>query len=328
MATQTQRHTKLIRLIVLGEGQRGVGELAELLGVSEKTVRRDLASLRELGLPIQDRVTAHGRKTFDISRDAIPQIRFSYDEAFALLLCQAYTSIYDGTSLGESAQAAFEKVLVALGPLEKRYLDRMLPRVHQSIVGGNYRQHNDILEAITLGIEESRATFITYHSAGSTEPVTYDIHPYAIAEHRGSLYVVGFSCHRNAVRTWKVDRMLDAAVTEVPFNQPREFDAAAHFAGAFSIVTGNEPVTVRIRFTGTATRYVQEKRMHSTQRNIENTDGTVEATFHLTSTFEIKSWILSFGSAAEVLEPDSLRQEIHQELTASLRMYVPEQVTE
>ncbi len=166
--------------------------------------------MRELGIPIQDRVSAHGRKTFDIPRDAIPRIKFTYDEALALLLCQAQASVYEGTSLRESSQTAFEKIHVALGPLEKKYLDRMLPRLHRSVVGGDYHSHNDVIEALTLGIEDSRATFITYHRANSTEPVTYDIHPYALAEHCGNLYVVGFSCHHDEIRTWKIDRMLDA----------------------------------------------------------------------------------------------------------------------
>ena len=38
-------------------------------------------------------------------------------------------------------------------------------------------------------------------------------------------------------------------------------------------------------------------------------------------TAELRSWILSFGSGAEVLEPESLRNEVAMELAAAIRRY-------
>jgi len=321
MATQTQRHPKLLRRIALGDGSQTVDTLAEALSVSAKTVRRDITAMRSLGIPIEECTKAHGQKTYRIANEAIPQINFAFDEALALMLCQSSAIVYQGTAIGEAAENAFEKILAALGPLQRDYLARMLPRIHQSHVGGDYTGHNEIVEALTIGIEESRATFITYTSARSTEPVTYDIHPYGIAQHRGTLYVVGFSCHHDEIRMWKVDRMLDAAVTEVPFSRPRDFDLENHFAGAFAVVTGDQKVTVRVRFTGTAVRYVQEKQMHPSQAVTVHADGTATAQFDLTSTLEIKSYILSFGASAEVLSPTTLRMEIREELQQAINLY-------
>jgi len=321
MATQSDRHSKLVRLIILSDGDQDVDSLATQLSISVKTIRRDIAAIRKVGLPIEERTSEHGRKTYWLRRDAIPQIKFNYDEAFALMICQHAAEPFVGTSLGEAAANAFEKIRVAFGPVEKRYLDQMLPRVHRSFVGGDYTDHSEVLDAVSIGIEESRATFIVYHSARSTEPVTYDIHPYALAEHRGTLYVVGFSCHHNEIRTWKIDRMLEAEATQVPFSRPKEFDVKQHLRGAFAIVSGNTPVAVTVRFTGSAARYVQEKRMHPSQKIGAHSGATVDVTFDLTSTLEIKSWILSFGSSAEVLSPESLRDEIKQELQSASSLY-------
>ncbi len=321
MPRQAERHPRLLRLLSIGTGEVGVESLARELGVSIKTIRRDVAAMQALGVAIEEQTHAHGRKTYRLSKQAVRQIKFNYDEALSLILCQASASAFDGTPLGEAAGSGFEKIRAALGPLEQDYVERMLPRIHRSRVGSDYSGHGEIVEALTLGIEESRATFVTYHSARSTEPVTYDIHPYGLAEHRGTLYVVGYSCHRERVQTWKVDRMLDAEVTKVPFTRPRDFDMREHFEGAFAVVAGNQPVRVRVRFTGTAARYVNEKRMHASQQVIVQSDGTAEVTFDLSSTFEIKSWILSFGSAAIVLEPETLRVEIQQELGSAILAY-------
>ena len=323
MPTRSERHPKLLRLIVLGDGTADAESLASALQVSTKTVRRDIAALRQLGFAIEPRHTAQGRKTYWLAQEALANVKFTYDEAFALMLCRDGGRVFAGTPIGDAAENGFEKVSVALGPVERSYLDRMMPRVRRHTVGGDYSAHGPVVDALTLGIEDSKATFITYRSARSTEPVTYDIHPYGMVEHRGTLYVVGYSCHHEAIRTWKVDRMLSAEVTEFPFRRPPDFDLDAHFRGAFAIVTGDKAVRVRVRFTGTAARYVQEKRMHPSQSVTLDDEGTAEVTFELTSTLEIRSWILSFGPAAEVLEPQALREEIRQDLRTALAHYAP-----
>ncbi len=328
MAIRAERHPRLLLHIANGDGVQGVESLANSLGVSVKTLRRDLASLRDLGVPIEERIGPHGQKTFWLAKEALPQIKFNYDEALALMLCRSSLESLRGTLIGNSIETAFEKIQGAIGPFEVKYLNKMLPRIHTTSTGGQYATQSDVIDALTCGIEDSRATFITYQSIRSTEPVTYDIHPYGFVEHRGTLYVVGFSCPNERVQLWKVDRMLDAEATDVPFSRPLDFDVQAYFEGAFAVVAGQESHAIRIRFTGSAARYVQEKRMHASQHVELAADGAAIVTFELTSTFEIKSWILSFGSAAEVLAPESLRHEIQQDLTAALHTYASEQVNE
>ena len=120
--------------------------------------------------------------------------------------------------------------------------------------------------------------------------------------------------------------MLDAEATQVPFSRPKEFDVKQHFRGAFAVVSGITPVAVTVRFSGNAARYVQEKRMHPSQLTVAHSGATVDVTFDLTSTLEIKSWILSFGSSAEVLSPQSLHDEIKQDLQSASELYTGSQI--
>jgi predicted DNA-binding transcriptional regulator YafY len=53
---------------------------------------------------------------------------------------------------------------------------------------------------------------------------------------------------------------------------------------------------------------------HPSQSIAAQADGSVIVNFILSSLTEIKSWILSFGSSAEVLEPKEFRRAIQQEL--------------
>ena len=78
----------------------------------------------------------------------------------------------------------------------------------------------ELIDQLLVAIEDSRAVFITYQSERATEAVSYDVHPYGLIEHRGSLYLVGFSPSHDNVRIWKLDRMQDVDVTRVPFQRP------------------------------------------------------------------------------------------------------------
>ena len=93
-------------------------------------------------------------------------------------------------------------------------------------------------------------------------------------------------------------------------------------ASAFAVFKGDgEPVEVRVRFNSAAARYVQESRWHASQSLTPLPDGGVLAVFRVSGTEEIKRWILSFGSKAVILGPESLRREVVQELRDLAKAY-------
>ena len=158
-----------------------------------------------------------------------------------------------------------------------------------------------------VGIEDKRAVFITYQSLQATEPVTYDLYPYGLAYHRGSLYLIGFAPDHREIRHWKVDRIEAAELTPVHFNPPSDFDLHEHMAKSFGVFSGSGDVHVKVRFSPTVSRYVTESKWHSSQTLAPQKDGSLIAEFDLNHTEEIKRWIQSFGKHAVVIEPERLR---------------------
>ncbi|MCA9136254.1 MAG: helix-turn-helix domain-containing protein [Planctomycetales bacterium] len=98
MANQSDRRPRLLRLIVLDQGRATSQTLGERLGVSSRTVRRDIAALHKLGILIEERFDGDGNKTYWLSQSQLPQIHFLYDEAFALMLCRSAANVFTGTS--------------------------------------------------------------------------------------------------------------------------------------------------------------------------------------------------------------------------------------
>ncbi|HET6881639.1 MAG TPA: WYL domain-containing transcriptional regulator [Pirellulales bacterium] len=315
------RQWLIVKAIAAAGGAATIKTLVERAGKSEKTIRRDLALLRKVGFPIVETSGDFGRKTFALENGELPRLDLCYDEALALFFCRRAVLPLAGTMFWQSADNAFTKIKASLGRRAADYLDRMFSRVYHTQIGGDYAGKSELIDRLLVAVEECRVAFITYHSSRSSEPLTYPIEPYGLIAHRGSLYVVGHSQQHNEVRHWKVDRLESVTVERFPFERPADFDLERHLAGSLGIYHGRQSVRVRVRFTPAAARYLREKRMHASQRITRQRDGGAIVEWTLTSTVEARSFILSFGSSAEVLEPAALRAEIAAEVAALAEKY-------
>jgi proteasome accessory factor B len=77
----------LLRLLSSRRFGLTVREIHDELGVSEKTVRRDLETFVEAGFPLEEIPQDHGRKAWRLASDRNqPGLSFAYDEALALYL--------------------------------------------------------------------------------------------------------------------------------------------------------------------------------------------------------------------------------------------------
>lgn len=297
-----------------------IKELAEEMAVGEKTVRRDLETFLTVGFPLEETVGRFGRKTYRLDpAKTQPGLAFAFDEAVALYLGRRFLEPLSGTVFWDAARRAFQKVRACLGLSALIYLDKFAAAFHQTTFGlADYSQQAELIDQLVQAIEERRIVLLTYQSLRSTEPTTYDVYPYGLTYHRSALYLVGHSPDHEAVRHWKVNRISEIELNDLRFNPPQDFDLQTHFAKSFGIFDGQGDVHVKIRFAPPVVRYVEESRWHPSQRLTRHKDGALTAEFDLSSTEEVKSWILSFGQHAVVEEPEELRAEIRNELRTLL----------
>lgn len=350
------RQWLLLRILSARRYGATLKEMAVEMQVSEKTIRRDLETFVTAGFPLLETVGEFGRKLWHLDADKVqPGMTFAFDEALALYLGRHLLEPLAGTPFWDAAQRAFKKVRASLGESALKYVERFADTFRQTAFGRHdYADKSAVIDRLMIGIEDCRAVFITYQSLRATEPVTYDVYPYGLAYHRGSLYLVGRKVERapsrsprggnvaaaadsaaaagsdadadsdaDELRHWKVDRIVDAEATQFRFQRPAGFDLQQHLAGSFGIYHGDgaAEVRIRVRFTPAVARYVQESQWHASQKLTKEKDGSLLAEFHLADTAEIKRWLMSFGQHATVLEPKQLRQEIVAELKTLLAAY-------
>lgn len=320
------RHWLLLNSLSARRFGLSVRELAAELNVGDKTIRRDLELLQSVGFPLEETIGERGRKTWRLPGGANgqpPSISFAFDEALALYLGRRLLDPLTGTFLGQAAGRALGKVRASLGHNALAYLDKMAARIHLTSGGaGDYAARGEVIDALQRAVEDEKATIIEYQSLRATEPVEYEIFPYGLVKHRGSLYLVARSRdHGEEVRHFKVDRVEHVEVTDFPFHRPSDFDLAGHFKNSFGVFYGTGDVSVTVRFLPAVARYVREARWHASQKLTRQTDGSLLAEFRLSTTEEIKHWIMSFGRQAVVLEPEALRREIAEEAQALVQAY-------
>jgi predicted DNA-binding transcriptional regulator YafY len=89
---------------------------------------------------------------------------------------------------------------------------------------------------------------------------------------------------------------------------------------SFGVYQG-ESVKVRIWFSPDAAGYIKEKIWHDNQEIVSQKDGSTIFEAEVAGTEEIKFWVMSWGSKAEVLEPQYLREEIRAEAEAAAEKY-------
>jgi predicted DNA-binding transcriptional regulator YafY len=132
--------------------------------------------------------------------------------------------------------------------------------------------------------------------------------------------MIGY-CHlRNEVRVFALDRIKMLHQTKESFEVADDSDFEEFMRPSFGVYQG-KPVKVRIWFSPDAAGYIKEKIWHETQEIVPQKDGSIVFEAEVAGTEEIKFWVMSWGSKAEVLEPQSLREEIRAEAEAAVERY-------
>jgi proteasome accessory factor B len=319
-----RRQWSLLRMLGARRFGVTVREMAEEMRVSPKTIRRDLELFRGVGFCLEETTGDFGRKTWRLGQaSSLVPLSFTHEEAAALYLGRRLLDPLAGTVFWLAAQQAYRKVRAGFNERVVGYLDRFSGFFHHAMTGlADYSGKVELIDALVRAWEECKATHILYQSDRATEPAFRDVHPYGVFQHKAWLYLAALDPQEGRVKHYKIDRIEQVEVSQFPFRRPENFNLAEHLAATFGVYHSNgAPVTIKVRFAPAVARYVQEAKWHPSQVLTKQRDGSLLAQYELAPTAQFRSWILSFGSKAVVLEPEELRDEIAEEIEAMIATY-------
>jgi predicted DNA-binding transcriptional regulator YafY len=278
--------------------------------------------LQLAGFPIYtDRV--EGKNVWsllDSARHNIP-IPLNLTELMALYFSQGLMTVLKDTVFYESLESFFRKIKATLPAETIQFLDR----IEESLEIGSkpYKQYGhlrDLIDRISEATVHRKIIEIDYFAMSRKEKTRRKVAPYKIWFFDGAFYLVANCGLREDVRIFALDRIRALKRTDESFDMPEDFKVEDFMQSSFGVFHG-EPQNVRIRFAAEVAGYISEKIWHKTQKIEAHKDGSLIFEARVAGTDEIKFWLMSWGSKAEVLSPASLRDEMISEAKAVLRNY-------
>jgi predicted DNA-binding transcriptional regulator YafY len=312
--------SRLLTLILLMQRwpNQKASDLARALDISVRTLHRDLARLDEMGIPVYSERGPYGG--FSLVRGyRMPPLVFSPDEAAALamgagLVKEMWGPLY--ASAAQSAMAKLDNVLPDEQRMEVAWARRSL------VATGLHRINLEDLTAplVTLrrAARERRRVRMAYQSRSQSQPAERELDPYALVHRWGWWYVIGYCHRRQAVRTFRVDRIAGLHLLDELFDLPGDFDIQAFLASEQEFA--QTPLTARLHFTPQAAA-IARSQSHLWEQMEEQPDGSLLVTLATAELEFAASLALSFGPLVTVLEPPELRRKLRDWTLTTLQKY-------
>ena len=307
-----------------------IANLQEKLNISRRSVYRLFESYEELGFPLMQLDNPEKQKRWCIMEDyfqgrpkgRVPRLELNKREVLVLyLILSRSTALYE-TELKQTIQTLKTRLeKFHLETEEETLLDRFsrvflsVPRKFKNLEG-----KEELLEELIDAAIERRTCRAGYFSFKNNSEKDLHFNPLRFYEWNDGLYCFIETLPEKTIRTTAVERFKNLKVLDQRFDDPEDFDPQQMLSGAWGI-NWDEPLDLKIRFSPAQSRYIRERQWTPNQKILLEAEGSLILEMRTSGRRDIKSWILSFGSEAEVLAPENLKKEIREEVGKLSRLY-------
>ncbi|HEY1695045.1 MAG TPA: WYL domain-containing protein [Polyangiaceae bacterium] len=319
-------------------------DLATMLRVSTRSVRR---YLRELSLVTEVEsveVRAGGVHIWRIKPSERGRtVALRRTQAYALLAPRRCFDILKGSAL-------FDEIDLALRQVEQvahRPAARPSPRGTRGEAPGEaqleerfayvpplpraYANRSEDIDAAFQSVADLTVLRFRYREDGADggdggKRARITAHPYAMVLHGGAITCLARDVDRGVTRPFVFERMSDLQSSETDrFELPADFALSEWLQGDFGVARAHRHVDVLVEFEPRAADAVRARKVHPTQKLAVARDGRTRASLRVPHAPEVlaqvRAWLLGFGAAAHVLEPQELADDVAAELRRAASRY-------
>ena len=222
--------TRLLAILELlqSHGRLSGSDLSTRLATDPRTIRRDIARLEAMGIPITTERGPHGGYEL-VAGYKLPPLLFTNAEALVIALGLTAVRAFGLAAAPDAIASAQAKLERVLPPSVQQQVRALTESVALAPLSPPTPSGTAALSALSTAAHTRRGVRLHYR-APNGETTERDFDPYGLAFRSAHWYTVGH-CHlRRALRSFRLDRVIDATPQPRPFHRPAEFDILAHLS--------------------------------------------------------------------------------------------------
>ncbi len=319
LVTSTERLQRLLALVpyVVSRKVVGLAETAAAFGVSERELVDDLNLLWCVELRAPDPycpidLSYEGGEIVVSQAESIARpLRLAVDEASALLVALRMLAEVPGQRDTSALSRLIAKLEDAAGEAASASAQ---VAVQVAVTGA---ETDGLAARIRAAIDAGRRVHLRYYVPGRDEATERDVDPMRLLVVEGRPYLEGWCLRAEAMRTFRLDRVLALDVLDVPASPPPE---AAHVdvdQGLFRPSPDDVHVVLELSAEG---RWVAE--YYPCDSVTELADGRLRVVLSTPATGWVRRLALQLGEDGRVISPPELVAEVRDAATAALANYV------
>jgi len=293
-------------------------DLAAHFELSVRTVYRDIAALGEAGVPIM----AEAGVGYSLVKGYhLPPVMFTAEEASALSIGGKLVEHLTDASLRKPMESAVTKIRSVLPRDRQDYLDRLERSTTVVTPGSNARPRlsSEALIPVQRALAERRVLMLEYRAGQRRDVTSRQVEPLGLVYYADNWHLIAYCRLRRDVRDFRTDRILKLQPQNELFSGHADFSLTRYLE---SEKRDGEFDMIRIRFPVERMERVRREWSPGLVEEKAEPEGVVVTL--LASSFDwIASWILSFGSTAEVLAPERLKELVAAEAAKVAAKYSP-----
>ena len=205
--------------------------------------------------------------------------------------------------------------IIANAPGPQREL--LSESMRESVLRKGFGCQERVLQDLQKALLDQLRVIIEYQPPSADAPKATEIHPYQMYFKHRALYLDAYCTETNDYRVFRLNRVSDVRFSDMGFTRHADYNFTERHRTHFSVFVGDTKQKVRVRFNKERAPYIREACWHRSQDLTDQPDGSLLFEVEVNEPREVGWWVLQWGADAEVLEPESLRQELRETTSSS-----------
>lgn len=277
-------------------------EIADRFGMSLRTVYRDVKALMEAGVPIGSEA---GKGYFIVDGYHLPPVMFTQDEASSMLLAGKLVDKMADKSVRGAYESAMHKIKSVLNESEKDHLQNLESHIEVFLrsryeVKEREEFPDHFMTEIQRAVAKKEVLRISY-SNNEEELTQREVEPIGIFYYSMAWHLIGWCRLRNGYRDFRADRIKDLVSTGQTFEGRNLISLKEYFQSMFQ---SNANLSKAVIVFDKAVLRGRPLYGAITQTDLGD---KIRAEFMVDSMNYTARWLLMYGTAIEVEEPEALR---------------------